>query len=86
MRVRVVGICARKPEEVGATQDALHDRGRVAGTAVDVADGDALAAWSSRRDQDGGRLRATETTSQERPGLAPRRSGGPRGTPQPFGR
>jgi NAD(P)-dependent dehydrogenase (short-subunit alcohol dehydrogenase family) len=40
-----VGFCARKPEEVAATQDALHDRGRVAGTAVDVADGDALAAW-----------------------------------------
>ena len=41
----VVGFCARTPEEVAATQDALHDRGRVAGTAVDVADGDALAAW-----------------------------------------
>ena len=41
----VVGFCARKPEEVAATQDALHNRGRVAGTAVDVADGDALAAW-----------------------------------------
>jgi 3-oxoacyl-[acyl-carrier protein] reductase len=41
----VVGFCARKPEEVAATQDALGDRGRVAGTAVDVADGDALAAW-----------------------------------------
>ena len=41
----VVGFCARKPEEVAATQDALHDRGRVAGTAVDVADGAALAAW-----------------------------------------
>lgn len=41
----VVGFCARKPDEVAATQDALHGRGRVAGTAVDVADGDALAAW-----------------------------------------
>ena len=41
----VVGFCARKPEEVAATQDALRDHGRVAGTAVDVADGDALAAW-----------------------------------------
>ncbi len=41
----VVGFCARKPEEVAATQYALHDHGRVAGTAVDVADGDALAAW-----------------------------------------
>ena len=41
----VVGFCARKPEEVAATQDALRDRGQVVGTAVDVADGDALAAW-----------------------------------------
>ena len=41
----VVGFCARKPEEVAATQDVLRDRGRVAGTPVDVADGDALAAW-----------------------------------------
>ena len=41
----VVGFCARKPEEVAATQDALRDRGQVVGTAVDVADGEALAAW-----------------------------------------
>lgn len=40
-----VGFCARKPEEVTATQDALRNRGKVVGTAVDVADGDALAAW-----------------------------------------
>jgi 3-oxoacyl-[acyl-carrier protein] reductase len=41
----VVGFCARNPEEVTATQDALHHRGTVTGTAVDVANGDALAAW-----------------------------------------
>ena len=41
----IVGFCARKPEEVAATEDALRDRGRVAGTPVDVADGDALADW-----------------------------------------
>ncbi len=41
----VVGYCARKPEEIAATQDALRDRGQVAGTAVDVADSEALAAW-----------------------------------------
>ena len=41
----VVGFCARKPDEVAATQDALRDRGQVVGTAVDVGDGEALAAW-----------------------------------------
>ena len=41
----VVGYCARQPEEIAATQDALRHRGQVAGTAVDVADGEALAAW-----------------------------------------
>jgi 3-oxoacyl-[acyl-carrier protein] reductase len=41
----VVGFCARKPEEVAATQDALRDRGTVVGTAIDVADGEALATW-----------------------------------------
>jgi len=44
----VVGFCARKPEEVAAAQGALQDRGTVVGTAVDVADGDALAAWVAR--------------------------------------
>jgi NAD(P)-dependent dehydrogenase (short-subunit alcohol dehydrogenase family) len=44
----VVGFCARKPDEVAATQDALQDRGRVVGSAVDVGDGDALAAWVQR--------------------------------------
>jgi 3-oxoacyl-[acyl-carrier protein] reductase len=41
----VVGFCARKPDEVKATQDALQGRGTVVGTAVDVADGAGLAAW-----------------------------------------
>jgi len=41
----VVGFCARKPDEVAATHDALHDRGTVVGTAVDVGDGEALAGW-----------------------------------------
>ena len=41
----IVGFCARNPEEVTATQDALHGHGRVTGAAVDVADGNALAAW-----------------------------------------
>ncbi len=41
----VVGFCARKPDEVAETVAALRDRGRVAGKAVDVADGEALAAW-----------------------------------------
>jgi NAD(P)-dependent dehydrogenase (short-subunit alcohol dehydrogenase family) len=40
-----VGFCARDPEEVTATEDALRGRGRVSGTTVDVGDGDALAAW-----------------------------------------
>ena len=44
----VVGFCARKSDEVAATQDALQDRGRVAGTSVDVADGDALATLVER--------------------------------------
>lgn len=40
-----VGFCARNADEVAATQDALKEVGRVTGTAVDVGDGDALAAW-----------------------------------------
>jgi 3-oxoacyl-[acyl-carrier protein] reductase len=40
-----VGFCARNPEEVAATQQALQDRGSVTGSAVDVGDADALAAW-----------------------------------------
>ncbi len=41
----VVGFCARNPEEVAATQEALSGRGAVTGTQVDVADPVALAAW-----------------------------------------
>ena len=41
----VVGFCARDPEEVTATADALRGRGSVSGAVVDVGDGDALAAW-----------------------------------------
>ena len=40
-----VGFCARSADEVTATQDALKDVGNVTGSAVDVGDGDALAAW-----------------------------------------
>jgi 3-oxoacyl-[acyl-carrier protein] reductase len=40
-----VGFCARNAEEVAATQVALQDRGSVTGSAVDVGDADALAAW-----------------------------------------
>jgi 3-oxoacyl-[acyl-carrier protein] reductase len=42
-----VGFCARNPEEVAATQQALKERGSgtVTGTVVDVGDADALAAW-----------------------------------------
>jgi NAD(P)-dependent dehydrogenase (short-subunit alcohol dehydrogenase family) len=40
-----VGFCARNPDEVAATQQALQDRGRVTGSVLDVGDADALAAW-----------------------------------------
>ena len=40
-----VGFCARSADEVTATQDALKDVGNLTGSAVDVGDGDALAAW-----------------------------------------
>jgi NAD(P)-dependent dehydrogenase (short-subunit alcohol dehydrogenase family) len=40
-----VGFCARDSDEVSATQNALQDRGSVTGSVVDVADGEALAAW-----------------------------------------
>jgi 3-oxoacyl-[acyl-carrier protein] reductase len=43
-----VAFCARKPDEVAATQEALGSRGTVAGTAVDVGDGEALARWVER--------------------------------------
>ncbi|MDC5698731.1 SDR family oxidoreductase [Intrasporangium calvum] len=41
----VVGFCARDADAVAATADQLSDRGQVTGTAVDVGDGEALAAW-----------------------------------------
>ena len=41
----VVAFCARNPDEVRTTQEALSAKGRVVGAVVDVADGDALAAW-----------------------------------------
>jgi 3-oxoacyl-[acyl-carrier protein] reductase len=41
----IVGFCARHPDEVAATQDALDGRGRATGTTLDVGDGDALAGW-----------------------------------------
>jgi len=40
-----VGFCARRREEVEATEEALRGRGPVAGSVVDVGDGPALAAW-----------------------------------------
>ncbi len=44
----VVGFCARDADEVAATEQALHGRGSVTGAVVDVADGEALAAWVDR--------------------------------------
>jgi 3-oxoacyl-[acyl-carrier protein] reductase len=43
-----VAFCARNPDEVTATQEELRSRGTVAGSAVDVADGEALARWVER--------------------------------------
>ena len=40
-----VGFCARNADDVASTQQALQDRGSVTGSAVDVGDADALAAW-----------------------------------------
>jgi 3-oxoacyl-[acyl-carrier protein] reductase len=40
-----VGFCARSADEVSATQDALKNVGNLTGSAVDVGDGAALAAW-----------------------------------------
>lgn len=40
-----VGFCARDSGEVSTTERALQDRGRVTGSALDVGDADALAAW-----------------------------------------
>jgi NAD(P)-dependent dehydrogenase (short-subunit alcohol dehydrogenase family) len=41
----VVGFCARDADEVSAVQSELTGRGSVTGTALDVGDADALAAW-----------------------------------------
>jgi len=41
-----VGFCARKPDEVSATEAVLRERGTVAGATVDVGDGPALIAWA----------------------------------------
>ena len=41
----VVGFCARDADQVSAAQSELGDRGSITGTAVDVGDADALAAW-----------------------------------------
>ncbi len=43
-----VAFCARTPDEVAETERALDDRGTVSGTAVDVGDAEALAAWVER--------------------------------------
>jgi NAD(P)-dependent dehydrogenase (short-subunit alcohol dehydrogenase family) len=40
-----VAFCARDPEEVAATEQALGGRGTVTGSTVDVGDAAALAAW-----------------------------------------
>ena len=40
-----VGFCARNPDEVAATEQALRDRGSVTGSVLDVGDAEALAAW-----------------------------------------
>ena len=41
----MVGFCARDPDAVSTTADELAGRGQVTGTAVDVGDAAALAAW-----------------------------------------
>jgi NAD(P)-dependent dehydrogenase (short-subunit alcohol dehydrogenase family) len=51
-----VGFCARKPEEVAATEEALRERGTVIGTVADVGDGAALAAWVERSAEEFGGL------------------------------
>ena len=40
-----VGFCARDADEVSAAQSELRARGSAIGTALDVGDADALAAW-----------------------------------------
>jgi NAD(P)-dependent dehydrogenase (short-subunit alcohol dehydrogenase family) len=43
-----VGFCARVPDEVSATEEALRGRGSVTGSVVDVGDAEGLAAWVVR--------------------------------------
>jgi NAD(P)-dependent dehydrogenase (short-subunit alcohol dehydrogenase family) len=43
-----VAFCARNPDEVAQTEQALSDRGTVSGAAVDVGDAEALAGWVAR--------------------------------------
>src|SRR4051812_34119297 len=43
-----VAFCARKPDEVKATQEDLSGRGSVTGTVADVGDEHALAEWVER--------------------------------------
>jgi len=40
-----VAFCARKPDEVSATEQALSGTGRVLGSVLDVADAPALTGW-----------------------------------------
>ncbi len=40
-----VAFCARNPDAVAATQQALTERGTVSGATVDVGDAEALAGW-----------------------------------------
>ena len=44
----VVGFCARRQEQVTATEEALRGRGNLLGAVVDVADPAGLAAWVDR--------------------------------------
>ena len=52
----VVGFCARDADQVAATEQALAGAGTVKGSAVDVGDADALAAWVDRSAADFGGL------------------------------
>ncbi|MEO7980752.1 MAG: SDR family oxidoreductase [Sporichthyaceae bacterium] len=43
-----VSFCARDQDEVTSAETALHERGVVHGSVVDVGDGEALASWVER--------------------------------------
>ena len=43
-----VAFCARNPDEVSNTQEALSERGTVSGATVDVGEAEALAAWAEK--------------------------------------